>query len=97
MESVLVVNSTVPSETGTSMLSDYKVNIVRLLSMFVACLGAMGNWASFSTATHLPEATSKHLIKYLALFDTWNALEFSFADNIFYKYILCHLGNLQVS
>ena len=41
----------------------------RVCLLAVACLGILGNYLVIITTAYLPESTTKHLIKYLAVWD----------------------------
>ncbi len=72
------------------------VAVVDTLALLIALLGVLSNFLCFQTATHLPEATSKYIVKYLAVWDTLAALEATLFYDLFFHYFRHLAANLQV-
>ncbi len=64
-------------------------------AIVVALLGVGGNILCFISAPNLPESTTRHLIRYLAVWDSLSALQNVLLPNIFYKMVHLAIG-LQV-
>ena len=95
MEDVLIValNDTTlsPNEEEPAW---YSVNnLMKVVGSIVALLGLIGNYLCYKTANHMPEATSKYLLKHLAFWDSFAALESTINKHLFYFALDYFLGS----
>ena len=71
--------------------------LINIVGSFLAIIGAVGNFLSFRSAAYLPEATSKYLMRYLAVFDTLTALNTSVIRLVLYNFVIPQLQVNQVT
>ncbi len=71
-----------------------QIVLVNSFASFLALMGAIGNYLSFRSAECLPEATSKYLMKYLAVFDSLAALGISLVRQAISNFVI---PSMQVS
>ncbi len=64
-------------------------------AIVAALLGIVGNTLCFITAPKLPDSTTQHLIRYLAVWDALRATQSVLLPNVFYR-LLQILGGLEV-
>ena len=64
------------------------VCLIDHLTRLVAVFGLLGNFLIFKTAHLLPEATSKYIMQYLAVWDSLAALEGAVIKDVFYQYVI---------
>ena len=62
--------------------------MINTFGAVVAVLGCVKNYLSFQSAAYLPEATSKYLMRYLAVWDSIAALEATTGRFIIYIFII---------
>ncbi len=71
-------------------------NVLLGVVLGLTALGVCGNYLSFRSAWFLPEATSKYLMRYLAIWDTLSAVEFTITRNFSHRVLSTSLNKLKV-
>ncbi len=60
---------------------------VVLLGAVASCVGCVGNYLSYQTAEFLPEATTKYLIKHLAVWDSVTLIQVALFQNLYLIFV----------
>ena len=87
IDSFLVTNNTSRGQEANTNYEDAfaKRSVwIEVLIGAVGLLGVCGNYATFKSAYYMPETTSKYIMRYLAVWDSWAAVEASINKYLFY-------------
>ncbi len=82
------------SETSLNFFESGQSIVINTFGSVVAIIGTVANLFAFRSAVYLPDATSKYLIRYLAIFDSLTALIATVVRQSLYNLII---PQLQVS
>ena len=88
--------ATVDLSTDFDSTFRHTETVINITVVLIAVAGLFGNFLCFKTASYLPEATSKYIVKYLAFWDSLAALEATLFFDLFYDYLLPWAGHFQV-
>ncbi len=84
---VLEVNDTTSAAPNLDIFGNRHMALIYIAASAVTVLGSIGNYLSFQSAAYLPEATTKYLMRYLAVFDTLTSLMVSVGQHVLYNFI----------
>ncbi len=93
---VFSINESTTGLPKSDQQVSYPVFVLENMTRVVALLGLLGNFLSFKTADFLPDATSKYIVKYLAVWDTLAALEGALIQKVFFCFIVHFRQIIQV-
>ncbi len=91
---VIEVNVTT-ADPHLGFVEGSQILAINTFGSIVAVFGVIGNFLSYRSAEHLPEATSKYLMRYLAVLDTLTALLASLFRQALYN-VLFHQMRVNI-
>ena len=89
--SVSQLNESTMLPTMDAAAESHPMVLINSFASLLALMGTIGNFLSFRSAEYLPEATSKYLMKYLAICDSLAALSISVVRQAINNFVIPRL------